>query len=118
LTCPFWLTSTEDLPALQTFYRKAIRLRQRAQEAGNPVVLQNQDNIIPLLTLRIRSLEDTSTDSALSLDELVQQLRADLVEVEVGRDEACEAGLFLSEKHLERSMLELQANLAELEELL
>src|SRR5438270_7995189 len=35
LTCPMWLTSTEDLPALKSFYERAVRLKQRAGETGN-----------------------------------------------------------------------------------
>lgn len=31
LTCSMWLTSTEDLPALKSFYECAIRLKQRAR---------------------------------------------------------------------------------------
>src|SRR5712691_3615737 len=34
LTCPMWLTSTDDLPALQSFSERAIRLHQRATEVG------------------------------------------------------------------------------------
>jgi hypothetical protein len=35
LTCPMWLTSTDDLPALMSFYDRAIRLKQRAKASGN-----------------------------------------------------------------------------------
>lgn len=51
LTCPSWLTSTEDLPRLKVFHSKAIRLKQRAIEVGNSPILQNQDKIIPLLSI-------------------------------------------------------------------
>jgi integrase len=116
LTCPFWLTSTEDLPALKAFHSKAIRLRQRAQEARNPVVLQNQDKIIPLLALRITSLENVEVQDSPAADELLNQLREDLAEAQVGRDEAREAGIFSAEKHLEQNILELEARIAGLEE--
>jgi hypothetical protein len=49
LTCPMWLTSTDDLPALKSFYERAIRLRQRGVEAGNQIVVQQQEHIIATL---------------------------------------------------------------------
>ena len=116
LTCRFWLTSIEDLPALKTFHGKALRLRRRAREAGNPVVVENQDRIIPILALRIESLEETQT-AALSNDELVDQLRAELIEVKASLDEASEAGIINAEKYLERRIEELQASIAEMEEI-
>ena len=85
---------------------------------GNTGVLENQDKIIPLIALRIKSLEETNQNEVLSLEELLFRLKADLEEAEVGRDEAHEAGLLFSEKFLERNILELRANIAELENLL
>lgn len=70
LTCQFWLTSTEDLPGLRAFYRKALSLKQRASEVGNPVVLENQARIIPILALRIKSLEDENQDDESSIEDL------------------------------------------------
>src|SRR5260370_30155975 len=64
LTCPMWLTSTEDLPALKSFYERAVRLKQRAGETGNQFVIQQQDRILPTLSLRIKSLEMPEMDGA------------------------------------------------------
>lgn len=116
LTCPMWLTSTDDLPALKTFYERAIRLKQRATAVGNQVVIDQQDHLMPLLTVRIKSLETTSMDGTLCVDEVLAQLRADLAEVESGLEEAREAGLVLAVKHLEREIQEIKARIAALEE--
>lgn len=118
LTCQFWLTSTEDLPGLRAFYRKALRLKQRASEVGNPVVLENQARIIPILALRIKSLEDENQDdeSSISIEDLIIQLRAELGEAEVGRDEVQEAGLLFTVRRIDRKIAELRARIAELEE--
>jgi len=109
------LTSTEDLPALKTFYSKALRVRQRAQKGGNPLVVQNQDRIIPILALRIESLEDTRLAS-LPDEELANRLRAELAQMEAGLDEAHEAGMVTVEKYLERRIEDLRASIAEGEE--
>ena len=116
VTCTYWLTSTDDLPALKSFYQRAVRLKQRATGVGNQLVIEQQDRIIPSLSVRIRSLEDPSSDGGLSVDELLSQLRCDLVEAESGREEAREAGLPLAAKHLERAITELKMRLAALEE--
>jgi integrase len=116
LTCQFWLTSTEDLPGLRAFYSKALRLNQQASEVGNPVVLENQARIIPILALRIKSLEDESQDNEDSIEDRVVQLRAELEDAEVGRDEAQEAGLLLTLRYMDRKVAELRARIAELEE--
>lgn len=116
LTCQFWLTSTEDLPGLRAFYRKALRLKQRASEVGNPVVLENQARIIPILALRIKSLEDESQDNEVSIEDLIVQLRRELEEAEVGRDEAQEAGRLFTVRRIDRRIGELRARMAELEE--
>lgn len=116
LTCVFWLTSTEDLPALKAFRERAIRLRQHAAEAGNQVVVTNQDRIIPLLQLRITNLENTSnTEEALSVEELLSQLRTEAAEMETGLEEAREANLVIALKQLERRVAELKAQIAALE---
>ena len=115
LTCPSWLTSTEDLPRLKIIQSKAFRLRQRANEVGNMVVLENQDRIIPLLATRINSLEDANMDDSLSINEFLSLLRADLAEAEEGQDETREAGTLLAGKFLERSITALKAQIAELE---
>jgi len=93
-----------------------VRLKQRATGVGNQLVIEQQDRIIPSLSVRIRSLEDPSSDGGLSVDELLSQLRCDLVEAESGREEAREAGLPLAAKHLERAITELKMRLAALEE--
>jgi integrase/recombinase XerD len=116
LTCQFWLTSTEDLPGLRAFYRKALRLKQRASEAENPIVLENQARIIPILALRIKSLEDKSRDNEVSIDDLSIQLCAELEEAEVGREEAQGAGRLLTMRRIDRRIGELRARIAELEE--
>jgi hypothetical protein len=118
LTCPFWLTSTEDLPGLKRFYAKALRVKQRAVEVNNLIVIQNQDRIIPHLALRIAALEDTNTDQSLSLATLVEQLRNELVELECALEESRAAGLVITEKRLEREMSEFQERIHSLEGLL
>ena len=59
LTCPMWLTSTEDLPELKSFYERAVRLKQRAIEKDNQFVVEHQDRILAGLSIRISSLERT-----------------------------------------------------------
>lgn len=116
VTCTYWLTSTDDLPALKSFHQRAMRLKQRATEVGNHLVIEQQDRIIPGLSLRIKSLEDPQTASGLSVDELVASLRADVAEAESGLEEAREAGLPLAERHLERAIADLKMRIAALEE--
>lgn len=116
LTCPMWLTSTDDLPALKSFYERALRLNQRAIEAGNQFVVAQQVRIIDQLAVRITSLEAPEMEGALAVDEVLAQLRTDLAEAESGLEEAQTAGLVLAAKHLERTIMELKARLAALEE--
>jgi integrase/recombinase XerD len=116
LTCPMWLTSTDDLPALTSFYERAVRLRQRGTDAGNQVVVQQQEHIIATLAVRIKSLEATEMDSTLCVDDVLAQLHTDLAEAESGLEEAREAGLLLAAKHLERTITDLKARIAALEE--
>jgi hypothetical protein len=87
LTCPMWLTSTDDVPALKSFYNRAIRLKQQATAKGNQFVIDQQDRIIPTLTLRIKSLESTEMDGSLCVDDVLTQLRTDLAEAECGLEE-------------------------------
>jgi len=115
LTCPMWLTSTDDLPALMSFYDRAIRLKQRAKASGNQFVIDQQDRIIATLTLRIKSLEATEMDGSLCIDDILAQLRADLAEAECGLEEALAAGLVLAARHLERAMTEMKMRIAALE---
>jgi integrase len=115
VTCPMWLTSTDDLPALKSFYERAVRLRQRAEHAGNQVIMQQQTHIITNLQVRLKSLEEPETDGTLSLDEMLTQLRTDLAEAESGLEEARAAGLLLAAKHLERVIGEIKARLTALE---
>jgi integrase len=115
VTCPMWLTSTDDLPALKSFHERAVRLRQRAQDVGNQVVVQQQTHIITNLTVRLKSLEEPKGDGTLDLDEMLAQLRTDLAEARAGLEEAQTAGLLLAAKHLERVIGELKARLAALE---
>ncbi len=116
VTCTYWLTSTDDLPALKSFHQRAVRLKQRATEVGNQIVVEQQNRIIPNLALRIKSLEDPHIDGGLSVDELLSQLRSDLAEAESGLEEARTAGLVLAVKHLERTIEELKMRIAALEE--
>ena len=92
-----------------------MHLRQRAQEVGNQVVVQQQTHIITNLTVRLKSLEEPVGDGTLDLDFLLAQLRTDLAEAEAGLEEAQTAGLLLAAKHLERVIGELKARLAALE---
>lgn len=114
VTCPMWLTSTDDLPALKSFYERAVRLKRRATEVGNQAVVQQQEHILMNLTVRLKSLEEPEGESMLSLDEMLAQLRTDLAEAESGLEEARAAGLLLAAKHLERVMSEIRARLAAL----
>ncbi len=115
LTCPMWLTSTDDLPALKSFADRAIRLKQRAIEKGNQFVIDQQDRIIPTLALRIKSLEATEMDGSLCVDDILAQLRTDLAEAECGLEEAQAAGLVLAARHLERAITEMKMRVAALE---
>lgn len=115
LTCPMWLTSTDDVPALKSFYDRAIHLKQHALEKGNQIVVQQQDRIIPTLALRIKSLEETSMDGSLCIDEVLSQVRLDLAEAEDGLEEAQSAGLVLAARHLERAIVEMKRHIAALE---
>jgi len=115
LTCPMWLTSTDDLPALKSFYDRAIRLKRRAGVCGNQMVVEQQDRIIPMLALRIKSLEDTPMEGSLCVDEVLAQLHTDLTEAECGLEEAQAAGLVLAARHLERTITEMKMRIAALE---
>jgi integrase len=115
LTCPMWLTSTDDLSALKSFYDRAIRLKQHAMAKGNQFVIDQQDRIIATLTLRIKSLEATEMDGSLCVDDVLAQLRTDLAEAECGLEEAQAAGLVLATRHLERAMTEMKMRIAALE---
>lgn len=115
LTCPMWLTSTDDLPALKSFYDRAIRLKQRALEKGNQIVVEQQDRLIPALALRIKSLEVPEMDGSLCVDDVLAQLRLDLTEAECGLEEAQAAGLVLAARHLERAIAEMKMRIAALE---
>jgi hypothetical protein len=82
VTCTYWLTSTDDLPALKSFHQRAVRLKQRATEVGNHTVIEQQDRIIPSLSVRIKSLEDPSLDGGLSVDELFLEEEAQVMQLE------------------------------------
>jgi integrase/recombinase XerD len=116
LTCVYWLTSTEDVPALKAFLERAVRLRQLAADKGNRAVITNQDRIIPLLQVRIASLEKASgADGSLFVAALLEQLKAALAEMEAGLEEAREAQLVIGIKHFEHRITELKAQIASLE---
>lgn len=116
MTCTFWLTSTDDLPALKSFYERAVRLRKLAAERGNEVVMQQQDRIIPLLALRIRSLEEPEKDGAIGVEDLLVQLREDLAEAEGALEEVRHVGLIQAAKFLEQTIIDLKEKIAALEE--
>jgi integrase/recombinase XerD len=116
LTCPMWLTSTEDLPSLKSFYERATRLKQRATEKGNQFVVDQQEHIIINLATRIKSLEEPAMDGTLAVDEVLTQLRTDLTEAESALDEVRENGLIPAAKYLERSIADLKARIAVLED--
>lgn len=116
MTCTFWLTSTDDLPALKSFYERAVRLRKLAAERGNEVVMQQQDRIIPLLALRIRSLEEPEKDGAIGVEDLLVQLREDLAEAEGALEEVRHVGLIQAAKFLEQTILDLKEKIAALED--
>lgn len=116
LTCPMWLTSTDDLLALKSFYERAIRLKQRAVETGNQFVIRQQEHVIANLAIRIKSLEETIMDGTLCVDDVLAQLRSDLAEAISGLEEAKVAGLILAVRHLERIVVDLKARITALEE--
>jgi len=115
LTCPMWLTATDDLPALKSFYERAIRLKQRATELGNQVVIKQQDHIIETLAVRIKSLETSEMNGALCVDDVLAGLRTDLIEAECALEEVQTLGLVLPARHLERAIAEIKARVAALE---
>jgi integrase/recombinase XerD len=118
LTCPMWLTSTDDLPKLKSFYERAVRLKQRAQTADNHFVVEQQERIIAGLAVRINSLENLEMNGTLCVDDVLAQLRQDLAEAESALEEARENGLVSAAKYLERTIADLKARIAALEETL
>ena len=116
LTCPMWLTSTDDLSKLKSFYERAIHLKQQATACGNQFVIDQQERIIANLSVRIKSLEETSTDGTLAVDEVLEQLKADLAEAESALEEVGEHGLIPAAKYLERTIADLKAKITALEE--
>jgi integrase len=116
LTCPMWLTSMEDLPKLKSFYERAVRLKQRASDVGNHFVIEQQERIIANLAVRIKSLEATEMDGKLVVDEVLGQLQTDLVEAECALEEVRDNGLIPAAKYLERTIVDLKARIAALEE--
>ena len=116
LTCPMWLTSTDDLPKLKSFYERAVRLKQRAIEAGNQLVVERQERIIAGLAVRINSLENPEMDGTRCVDDVLAQLRMDLAEAESALEEVHENGLVPAAKYLERTIADLKARIAALEE--
>jgi hypothetical protein len=77
--------------------------------------IEQQEHIIPLLAVRIKSLEEPEMDGTLCVDDLLIQLRADLAEAESGLEEAREAGLLLAAKTLEWTITQLKARIEALE---
>jgi integrase/recombinase XerD len=116
LTCPMWLTSTEDVPALKSFYERAVRLKQQAIEKDNRFVVEQQERIIATLAVRISSLERTEMDGRLAVDDVLAQLRSDLTEAESALEEALENGLVQAAKYLERTITDLKARITAVEE--
>jgi integrase/recombinase XerD len=116
LTCPMWLTSTDDLLKLKSFYERAVRLKQRAEEKGNHFVVEQQEHIIASLAIRIKSLEATEMDGTLAVADVLGQLKADLAEAESALEEIHENGLIPAAKYLERTITDLKARIAALEE--
>lgn len=116
LTCPFWLTSTDDLPGLRAFHARAVRLRERALAAGNATVATNQDAIIPTLALRVAALAAPAVGAVPTRPELAGRVCAELAEAEAALDEARAAGLVLAAKQVERLALDLRGRLAALRE--
>jgi Phage integrase family len=116
LTCPMWLTSTDDLLKLKSFHERAVRLKQRAEEKGNHFVVGQQEHIIASLAIRIKSLEETSMDGTLVVDEVLGHLQADLAEAESALEEVRENGLIPATKYLERTITDLKSRIAAWEE--
>ena len=75
LTCPMWLTSTEDLPAAQILLRAGSALEATGHRESNHFVVEQQERIIANLTIRIKSLEDTEMDGTFAVDGALAQLR-------------------------------------------
>ena len=115
LNCTFWLTSTDDLPRMKEFYKRAISVRQKAIELDNQIVVKNQDRIIPNLALRITKLEDTNMDGSLSVNDLLAQLQTDLLEVKSELGDAREQGRFLVARQLEHIVEDLKEKITALE---
>lgn len=118
VTCPMWLTSTDDLPKLKSFYERAVRLKQRATEVCNHHVIEQQDRIIANLAVRINGLENTQMDGTLCVDDVLTQLHMDLAEAESALEEVRENGLVPAAKYLERTLVDLKSRIAALEETL
>jgi integrase len=116
LTCPMWLTSTDDLPKLKSFYERAVRLKQRAIEKGNQFVIDQQEHIVSALTIRIKGLEEPSMDGTLAVEEVLEHLRVELTEAEIALEEVRAFGLIPAAKYLERTITDLKAKIVALEE--
>jgi integrase len=116
LICPMWLTSTDDLPKLKSFYERAVRLKHQATDKGNQFVVDQQAHIIASLAIRIKSLEETAMNGTLAIDEVLGQLQADLTEAESALEEVRENGLIPAAKYLEQAIADLKARIAALEE--
>jgi hypothetical protein len=95
--------------------RTGSALETTSLQVGNQLVVEQQEHIIPLLAVRIKSLEEPEMDGSLCVDDLLMQLRAELAEAESGLEEAREAGLLVAAKTLEWIIIELKARIEALE---
>ena len=82
---------------------------------GNQIVVRNQDHIISTLAVRIAKLEETDMKGSLSVEELLSQLRMDLIETESALEEARDAGRLVAAKRLELMYVDLKTSITALE---
>jgi len=111
ITCPFWRTSTGDLPQLDALVGRGQRLLPMARQQGNTPLVGNLERILPPLEQRITALRQLSEHALLSPDEQRCQGQEALAQAEAGLAEARSAGVWLAVKTLEQRIDELRLQL-------
>jgi len=113
-SCVHWLTSTSDLPDLKRFGKRALTVLNTARSAGNQVVVENQEAIIPNIERRIAALE-SDDGTQLAEDDVLVQYRAELIETEAALEEADRTKSILLAKRLWQDVDVLRGKVAALE---
>lgn len=115
VTCPLWLTSTDDLPKLEEMAARSGTVLTKARQAGNQIVVENMERIMIPLQQRIETLHRLGGEAACTPTEQLHSYREQLVQAEAGAAEARAAGLWLAVKTAEHAIQELKAKITALE---